>query len=125
MISHFAYERLQGSEVMPEDISYNSLMKTANISEIKNKLSAYLDMVRHGETILIMDRSRPVALLQPAHSDASLDPSGRLSRLERAGLLRGPRKPQPKSSILDKPPPGADGEPNILAALLAEREEGR
>ena len=36
-------------------------MKTATISETKNRLSALLDRVRHGETILITDRERPVA----------------------------------------------------------------
>lgn len=100
-------------------------MKKANISQIKNSLSAYIDMVRHGETVLIMDRNHPVALLQPAHSDARLDPSGRLSRLERAGMLRGAQHPMPDQSILDTVPPGGADEPSVLAALLAEREEGR
>ena len=40
-------------------------MKTATITQTKNGLSALLDRVRHGETIVITDRSRPVARLEP------------------------------------------------------------
>ena len=36
-------------------------MKTATISEVKNRLSAYLRAVRAGETVLILDRDQPVA----------------------------------------------------------------
>jgi len=82
-------------------------------------------MVRHGESIVIMDRKQPVARLEPVHSDIASDPGGRLARLERAGVLTRPRRPLAKRSILDSPPPGNRGEPSALAALLAEREEGR
>ena len=39
-------------------------MKTATISETKNGLSALLDRVRHGESILITDRNQPIARLE-------------------------------------------------------------
>ena len=35
----------------------------ANISELKNNLSAYVAQVRAGETVLILDRHTPVARL--------------------------------------------------------------
>lgn len=38
-------------------------MKKATITEAKNQLSALVARVRHGETIVITDRGRPVALL--------------------------------------------------------------
>jgi prevent-host-death family protein len=40
-------------------------MKTANISELKAKLSAYLAEVRRGGTVLVYDRSIPIARLVP------------------------------------------------------------
>jgi prevent-host-death family protein len=40
-------------------------MKTASISEAKNRLSAYIDPVRRGETVQITDRGNPVARLVP------------------------------------------------------------
>src|SRR5258708_22057385 len=98
-------------------------MKTATLTETKNNLSALVDQVRNGETILILDRGRPVARLESALTDTS-DPQGRLSRLERQGVLqraavamagrRGRRQPAPLKA-------GASG----LDALLAERAENR
>ncbi|MCP3964406.1 MAG: type II toxin-antitoxin system Phd/YefM family antitoxin [bacterium] len=34
-------------------------MKTAALTETKNNLSVLIDQVRHGETILVLDRGRP------------------------------------------------------------------
>ena len=61
-------------------------MKTATITEAKNRLSALIDRVRSGESILILDRGVPVARLEPVA--AFPDPTGRLRRLERAGVIR-------------------------------------
>ncbi|MEN8151525.1 MAG: type II toxin-antitoxin system prevent-host-death family antitoxin [Planctomycetota bacterium] len=36
-----------------------------NISELKAKLSAYLDRVRKGETVTILDRKTPIARIVP------------------------------------------------------------
>ena len=41
-------------------------MKRATLTDTKNNLSALVDQVQHGETILILDRGRPVARLEPA-----------------------------------------------------------
>gem|GEM_PF-2930439 len=40
-------------------------MIQANISTAKNKFSAYLKKISHGETILILDRDEPIAMLSP------------------------------------------------------------
>jgi prevent-host-death family protein len=99
-------------------------MKIASITETKNRLSALLDKVRHGETILIMDRDRPVARLEPVGADERVDPQGRLAQLERAGVIR---RGSGKAArlILDKRPPRIAGGASVLRALLAERAEGR
>jgi prevent-host-death family protein len=99
-------------------------MKTATISEAKNQLSALIDRVRHGETVVITDRGRPVARLVSAVTEAARDPEGRLARLERRGGLRRATAPPPKTLILKKLPKTARAS-GVLDALLEERREGR
>jgi prevent-host-death family protein len=40
-------------------------MNSANISELRDRLSDYLRRVRRGETIIVLDRDTPVARLEP------------------------------------------------------------
>jgi prevent-host-death family protein len=99
-------------------------MKKATITETKNSLSALIDRVRHGETIVITDRGRPVARLVSALTGAAEDPEGRLARLERRGGLRLASAAPPRARIMKKltkvrKPSG------VLDALLDERREGR
>ncbi len=101
-------------------------MKKASISETKNRLSALLDRVRNGESVLILDRNRPVARLEPVVTGETADPEGRLARLERGGILRRGQPPAGRwKRLLDDPLPRPDKGGDILKALLAEREEGR
>ncbi len=95
-------------------------MNRATISQIKNSLSAYLKKVRAGQTILILDRDEPIARLEPV-GDAGL-PEDRLTRLQRAGLLRRSTRKLPPD-ILEKTPPRA--RKSVVEALLAERAESR
>jgi prevent-host-death family protein len=100
-------------------------MKTATISETKNSLSALLDRVRHGETVLITDRSRPVARLEPvARAEDPGPDEGRLARLERGGIIRRAGRGR-LDEILRFPPPTPEAGGDILAALLDERRSGR
>lgn len=41
-------------------------MKAVGVKELKNRLSEYLRMVRHGEDILVTDRGEVIAELRPA-----------------------------------------------------------
>jgi prevent-host-death family protein len=97
-------------------------MRTATITEAKNRLSALIDQVRSGETILILDRGLPVARLEPvtAHPDAS----GRLLRLERAGIVRV-GSASPPLDLLRKPAPALAHGTSAVQALLQERRSGR
>lgn len=61
-------------------------MRSATVSQAKNGLSALLDQVKAGESILITDRGVPVARLEPVAT--SHDPAGRRERLTRAGLVK-------------------------------------
>ncbi len=99
-------------------------MKTATITEAKNHLSALIDWVRHGETIVITDRGRPVARLVSALSGATEDPESRLARLERRGGLRRATTSPPRRLILGKLP-RVRTPSGVLDALLEERREGR
>lgn len=94
-------------------------MNMSTISETKNNLSALLDRVRAGETITILDRDRPVARLVPIREadDAYL------AELARRGLVRVGSNAD-LSAIIEVAGPALQGG-DILAALLAEREEGR
>lgn len=96
-------------------------MLAASISEAKNKLSALIDRVKAGETVLILDRGRPVARLEPAPSIDEAD-DARIVRLERAGILRRGKR-WGESLILPPAVKTLDGS-SVVEALLEERREG-
>jgi prevent-host-death family protein len=97
-------------------------MKTATITEAKSRLSALIDRVRAGESVVILDRGTPVARLEPIA--VRPDPSGRLMRLERAGILRVGSAPPPIDLLRSPGPRVADGA-SVVATLLDERRSGR
>lgn len=100
-------------------------MKGASVSEARNSLSALLDRVRHGETVLITDRGRAVARLEPvARGEAAGEDAGRLDRLERAGIVRRAARGR-LAEIARSPPPGAAPGADVVEALLEERRSGR
>lgn len=97
-------------------------MDRATVTQAKNGLSALLDRVRSGETIVITDRGVPVAMLEPV--TAAVDPVGRLARLERAGIVRPPRDAKAQARLSGPPPSFGPGS-TVLDALLEERRSGR
>lgn len=99
-------------------------MIKVSISEAKNRLSALLDKVRHGQSILIMDRSRPVARLDPVETQDVGDLEVWLAELERDGIVRRP-KVAPSRLKLTQPIVKPKRQASVVEALLAEREESR
>jgi prevent-host-death family protein len=100
-------------------------MKTVSISEAKNRLSALIDGLKGGSGVLIVDRGRPVARLEPVANSGHEGDDGRLARLIRNGIVRsGRRKPLPKSFFTDGLP-RLKGGASVLEALLEERRESR
>lgn len=97
-------------------------MKTATITEAKNGLSALIDLVRAGESVVITDRGRAVAMLEPMGS--APDPTGRLLRLQRAGLVRVGTGVLPME-LLRTPPPSLTPGSSAVQAVLDERRSGR
>jgi prevent-host-death family protein len=96
-------------------------MKSATITEAKNGLSALLDRVRAGESVVITDRGVPVARLEPMAEYP--DPDGRIARLERAGIVRRGTGPVPLDAL--PPAPTLPEGVSAVEALLEERRTGR
>jgi len=96
-------------------------MEKATISQIKNNLSAYLRKVRNGETVLIFHRNRPIARLDGIPQ--TVDPDGRLARLEAQGLIRRAHKRPARRA--DRPALPPDPQGRAVEVLLDERERGR
>jgi prevent-host-death family protein len=99
-------------------------MKKACISEAKNNLSALIDGLKSGSPVLIVDRGRPVARLEPATAGGAAEDDGRLLRLVRDGLVR-PRRAPPPPTLFSRPPPRAKAGASAVKALLEERRESR
>ncbi len=97
-------------------------MDRVTISQLKNRLSAYLDRVRAGETILLLDRDRPIALIEPLPPGEF--PEAALAALERAGAVTRPQHSTNLDAVRAHVTRRADAM-GALDALLAERREGR
>ena len=98
-------------------------MKRAKIADLKNNLSRYLDHVRGGGSVLILDRDRPIAEIVPlreASSKAAAD-DAHLRRLERLGLIRRGTGGLP-SWFGRRKPHRVGG--SVLELLLEERRSG-
>ena len=97
-------------------------MKTASVTEVKNRLSALLELVKHGETVLIMDRGRPVARLEPIRGSTAGHEEAWIAELERVGIVSRPKAPVSRE-LLKAPPPSLPKGLSALQALLDEREQ--
>ncbi len=97
-----------------------STIRVISVSRLKAKLSEQLRKVKAGETVLITERGRPIAMMSP------LPPTivtNELTELAEAGLVRlAPEALNPGFWEQDR---AADPEGRVRAAVLEEREEGR
>ena len=95
-------------------------MKKARIAELKNRLSYYLRFVRRGQPVLIYDRDRIIARIEPV----GFGPAGvgePAAEPDQGCLLRPPSAGFPEGWRKERVAASAD----IVAALLEERESGR
>ena len=99
-------------------------MKKASITEAKNNLSALIDGLKSGSAVLIVDRGRPVARLEPVMAGGEGEDDGRLSRLLREGIVRE-RRAMPPPALFRSQPPHANAGASVVDALITERREGR
>lgn len=95
-------------------------MERTSIADLKAHLSAYLRKVKAGETVLVLDRGRPVARIEPISGPAAANEH--IARLAAAGLARLPTHPVPMDLLRSVRP---KSKKSVLEALLEERAEGR
>jgi len=96
-------------------------MQKVSISQLKNGLSAYLKKVRAGQSLLILDRNEPIAVLERVDFDEL--PEGRLARLTQSGIVRRSTSARPQAALADSKAPKT--RKSVVAALIEERGEGR
>ena len=96
-------------------------MEKVSISRLKDKLSAYLKKVQDGQTLVVTDRNKPIARLEPVTSAASQ--AQRIARLVEQGIVSLPKTPPLSIEEIRRIRPVAPGA-KLLEALLEERESG-
>ena len=98
-------------------------MKKAGIADLKNNLSRYIDQVKGGESILVLDRKQPVAQIVPLQmaGRGATSNEERLARLERKGFIRR-GSGDPKKWLAKHKPVKLRG--SVLKELLDERRSG-
>ena len=87
-------------------------METIGVRELRQHASRYLERVRHGETLEVTDRGRPVARLVPVSTDTWTDmvASGKVTLADDQG------------DVLDEPPGDYDIEVSVTLAAMRENE---
>lgn len=100
-------------------------MKTVNVADLKNRLSAYLQLVRAGEEVIVKDRNQPVARIS-RYDVSDLSESER--RLVASGVLKLPDEETSNwDAFWDEycKRPGANiSQEALVRAVVEEREEG-
>jgi antitoxin (DNA-binding transcriptional repressor) of toxin-antitoxin stability system len=94
-------------------------MRTVNISGLKARLSAHLQLVKDGEEVLICDRRQPVARIVPCRLEGH---SEQERRLVARGVLAPPLKTQ--SPVVWPDPPGNVPD-EVMRRLWQEERENR
>lgn len=96
-------------------------MKKVRIAELKSRLSHYLRYVQRGRSVLVYNRDRAIARIDPVTDPEALAVGDWTSELERSGSLRPPVRALPKDWLARRVGMHA----NVTGALLAERDSGR
>jgi antitoxin (DNA-binding transcriptional repressor) of toxin-antitoxin stability system len=95
-------------------------MKRVGIAELKNRLSHYLRCVRGGEAVLVYDRDRPIARIEPVRGE-DVNEADLTAELERSGVLAPPSAVLADDWLALRPQVASD----VVRAVLDEREDGR
>jgi len=92
------------------------------VSQAKSGLSRYLNDVQKGETVLIYDRDRLVARLEPAR-DSDLPGPERIAALVRSGAAAAPRRTLDADAFLALPRPTLRKGVSATREIARERDE--
>ena len=92
-------------------------MSTVGIKELKNRLTEYLRRTKRGEEVIVTERGKPIAVIQPIGSVEHLQTlEAKLAKLAAQGIVTLPRR-RPRKKIRRVT---ASGSP-VSEAILAER----
>jgi prevent-host-death family protein len=94
-------------------------MRKVNISDLKARLSAHIQLVKDGEEVLVCDRNKPVARIVPCR----LADHSQAQRLVARGVLTLPLKKRPASVSWPVPPGNVSDE--VMEQVWQEEREGR
>jgi len=73
---------------------HNMVMRTVKIAELKSKLSQHLRAVRAGESMMVLDRDKPVARIVPVDAVDDVVITKRAPGAPSLGRLRFPKAPR-------------------------------
>lgn len=79
------------------------MMKRVSVTDLKNKLSEYLRLVKKGETVEIVERNVPIARIEGvtrARNSRLVD----IADLERRGILKRPLEAWDPEFLKNRPP---------------------
>ncbi len=97
-------------------------MSAVGITELKNRLSYYLQAIRRGEEVIILDRSKPIAKIVPLENLDDYETEE--LELVASGILRLPESPELSPSFWKQARPKVKAQ-DAINAVLYEREENR
>ncbi|MBW1999992.1 MAG: type II toxin-antitoxin system prevent-host-death family antitoxin [Deltaproteobacteria bacterium] len=101
-------------------------MIQVSVSEIKNRLSHYLKLVRGGEEVEILDRKTPVArLIHVSKLPPNEIVAPWVKEMEQLGIVTSPTGTGFDKEFLAKDNLPTQDRPGALEALLEQRETGR
>ncbi len=99
---------------------------TVSVAELSLHLAEYLARVQAGETIFVEDQDHVLAKIAPVGEGTDVDRE-EIAELVRRGVVRAPVEPlsmEETDTLLAQITGGTPG-PDMVAALPADREEGR
>jgi prevent-host-death family protein len=96
-------------------------MATASIAELKAKLSAYLDVVKSGEEVVVTDRGHAIARVVP-FTQSGATPA-EYEEMFRSGQIIPPKKKKLPADFWTRPRARLSSG-DAVSAVIAEREEG-
>jgi len=103
-------------------------MIRTNISDLKNRLSHYLRLVRAGEVVEILERRVPLARIEAVSGiQDKKSGNGWLQRMVELGVITAPKSKASRAALgrMDKVISEGSQDTGALNALKREREDGR
>ena len=99
-------------------------MQTTSVSNLKAKLSDYLEKVKRGDDILVTEHGRPIARVTSVGLEDNKEAGkGSMDDLIRAGAMKPRKGPLPKTLL--NLPPARETKGSALHALQEERDCNR